>query len=76
MRAVIATGVLDVVVGLCNSAKLLHTDGAAVRAVHPTTIKPNLRVLQLLLCSQFAALVSIAGHTQWLPVVVAVGCIG
>ena len=56
-------------VGLSNSAKVSHRDRDALSAVHLRTNKPNLSVLQIFLCLQFAALVSIANSSQWLPIV-------
>ena len=76
MLAVVDVGLFDVAVGQRTSANDVHEGQFALSAVVSETNKLNLRVLQIFLCLQFAALISIKNSSQWIPVVVAACCIG
>ena len=76
MLAVVGVGLFDAAVGQRTAANVVREKQAAFSTVLSGTNKSNLRVLQVFLCLQFAALVLIINSSQWLPVVVAACCVG
>lgn len=76
MLAVVGVGLFDAAVGQRTCANVVFEEQVALSAVVSGTNKLNLRVLQIFLCLQFAALVSITNSSQWLPIVVASCCVG
>jgi len=76
MLAVVGVGLFDAAVGQRTAANVVREEQAAFSTVLSGTNKSNLRVLQIFLCLQFAALVSIINSSQWLPIVVAACCVG
>ena len=76
MLAVVGVGLFDAAVGRRAAANVVREEQAVFSTVLSGTNKLNLRVVQIFLCLQFAALVSIVNSSQWLPIVVAACCIG